>query len=77
MHRIKAKPFVELWLEAYEKNERIPWIASTMGISEQTVYKLKRACIRAGIELPDLNRTFGETIDVKAMNELIKKQLNQ
>lgn len=75
--RIKAADFVQLWIEAVNNRESISWIARTIGCSDQHVHVLASNLRKTGVELPNIRRTFVETIDVNKMNELIKKQLGE
>lgn len=74
--RVTAEQFVRLWMEAVEKREKISWIANTIGCSDQSVHIMASNLRKKGVELPNIRRTFIETIDVNKMNELIKKQFN-
>lgn len=72
--RVKAEQFVRLWMEAVEKRESISWIASTIGCSDQTVHIMAGNLRKRGVELPNIRRTFVETIDVNKMNALIREK---
>ena len=74
MSKIKAEPFVQLWLEACEKREPVSWIAATLGVSDQTVHRLATNLRRNGVKLPPIRRPFVEPVDVTRMNDLIMKQ---
>ena len=74
MSKIKAKDFVQLWLEACEKRESIGWIANTIGVSDQTVHKLAANLRHNGVELPPIRRPFVEPVDVNQLNKLISEQ---
>lgn len=73
--RVKAEDFVRLWMEAVDKRESIAWIANTIGCSSQTVSVMASSLRTQGVSLPSIRRTFVETIDVDAMNKLIRDKL--
>lgn len=72
--RIKSEDFVRLWMEAVENREKISWIANTIGCSDQHVHLLAGTLRKQGVNLPNIRRTFVETIDVNKMNELIRQK---
>lgn len=72
--RVKASDFVRLWMEAVENRESIAWIANTIGCSSQTVSIMASNLRKQGVVLPNIRRTFVETIDVEAMNKLIRSK---
>lgn len=76
MSRIKAKHFVALWLEAYEKGEGIPYIADILKRPQSTVHGIANTLRVNGVELPSLRRKYIETVNVKDMNKMIKEKLN-
>ena len=74
MSKVKAEQFVRLWNEAVEKREGIQWIARTIGCSDQHVHSMAASLRKQGVNLPDIRRTFVETIDVKTLNRLIAEK---
>jgi hypothetical protein len=75
MSKIKAKHFITLWLEAYEKGEGIPFIAKTINRPQSTVHSIASTLRRSGIELPSLRRKYIESVDIEDMNRLIREKL--
>jgi hypothetical protein len=75
--RVKAEDFVRIWMEAVENRNGISWIASTIGCSDQTVNVMASNLRKHGVILPNIRRTFVETIDVKAMNKLISDKFGK
>jgi DNA-binding transcriptional regulator LsrR (DeoR family) len=75
--RVKPEQFVRLWLEAYRNGQKISWIAETMGVSDASVSRMASSCRKNGVKLPNLRRTFTETINVNAMNKMISLQLDK
>jgi hypothetical protein len=75
MGKIKAKQFITLWLEAYEKGEGIPWIAQTIKRPQSTVHSIASTLRRSGVELPSLRRKYIETVNIDEMNKLIREKL--
>lgn len=74
MGKIKAEQFVRLWMEAVENRHGVSWIAKTIGCSDQTVHKMASSLRSKGVELPNIRRTFVETVDVKTLNRLIAEK---
>lgn len=74
MSKIKAEQFVRLWNEAVENRNGISWIAHTVGCSDQTVHVMANSLRKQGVELPNIRRTFVETVDVKKLNRLIAEK---
>lgn len=74
MSKIKAEQFVRLWNEAVENREGISWIANTIGCSDQTVHSMANTLRKQGVRLPNIRRTFVETVDVKTLNRLIAEK---
>jgi biotin operon repressor len=74
MSKIKAEQFVRLWNEAVENRESISWIAKTIGCSDQHVHTLATSLRKQGVQLPNIRRTFVETVNVKQLNRLIAEK---
>lgn len=74
MSKIKAVEFVRLWNEAVEKRESIGWIARTIGCSDQHVHHLASSLRKQGVNLPNIRRTFVETVDVSTLNRMIAEK---
>lgn len=74
MSKIKAIDFVRLWNEAVENRESIGWIANRMGCSAQTVQMMASSLRKQGVKLPNIRRTFVETVDVDTLNRLIAEK---
>lgn len=74
--RIKAEDFVRLWNEAVENRESLNWIANTIGCSNQTVSIMAAHLRKQGVGLPNIRRTFVETINVDQLNKLIRDKFN-
>lgn len=74
MSKIKAKDFVQIWLEACEKRESISWIANTIGVSDGRVHALAANLRKSGVELPPIRRPFVEPVDVSQLNNMISEQ---
>lgn len=72
--KVKAEQFVRLWNEAVEKRESISWIAKTIGCSDQHVHGMASTLRKQGVNLPNIRRTFVETIDVKTLNRIIAEK---
>lgn len=72
--RVKAEDFVRLWNEAVENRESINWIANTIGCSNQTVSVMAANLRKQGVKLPNIRRTFVETIDVNQLNRMIAEK---
>lgn len=73
-HRVKAEEFVRLWMEAVENRQGISWIAKTIGCSDQTVQIMASNLRKQGVELPNIRRTFVETVKVDDLNKLIRSK---
>jgi len=74
MSKIKAEQFVRLWNEAVENRHSIGWIAQRMGCSDQTVHSMASTLRKQGVKLPNIRRTFVETVDVKTLNRIIAEK---
>lgn len=74
MGKIKAEQFVSLWNEAVENRQSISWIAKTINCSDQTVHSMASTLRKQGVKLPNIRRTFVETVDVKQLNRLIAEK---
>lgn len=74
MSKIKAEQFVRLWNEAVENRHGVSWIAKTIGCSDQTVHVMAASLRNKGVKLPNIRRTFVETVDVKQLNRLIAEK---
>lgn len=72
--RVKAEDFVRLWNEAVENRESLNWIAGTIGCSNQTVSVMAANLRKQGVNLPNIRRTFVETINVDQLNKMIKEK---
>lgn len=72
--KVKAEHFVRLWNEAVENRHGIHWIADKIGCSDQHVHSLASALRGQGVQLPNIRRTFVETVDVKQLNRLIAEK---
>jgi biotin operon repressor len=72
--RVKAEDFVRLWNEAVENRESLNWIANTIGCSNQTVSTMAATLRKQGVNLPNIRRTFLETVDVDQLNKLIREK---
>lgn len=72
--KIKAEQFVRLWNEAVENRENINWIANKIGCSDQHVHHLASSLRSQGVKLPNIRRTFVETIDVNQLNRMIAEK---
>lgn len=73
-NKIKAEQFVVLWNEAVENRHPISWIAKTIGCSDQHVHSLASSLRSKGVKLPNIRRTFVETIDVNSLNRMIAEK---
>jgi DNA-binding transcriptional regulator LsrR (DeoR family) len=76
-NRVKAIDFVRLWMEAVENRQSISWIAKTIGCSDQTVHIMASNLRKQGVVLPNIRRTFVETINVDEMNKLIREKFGE
>lgn len=74
MSKIKADQFVRVWNEAVENRNSISWIAKTLGCSDQHVSVLAAALRSKGVNLPNIRRTFVETVDVNQLNRMIAEK---
>lgn len=74
MSKIKAEQFVRLWNEAVQNRHSISWIAQTIGCSDQNVHVMAASLRKQGVDLPNIRRTFVETIDVNKLNRIIAEQ---
>lgn len=74
MNKIKAEQFVRLWDEAVENRHGISWVARTIGCSDHHVHSLASSLRSQGVRLPNIRRTFVETIDVKQLNRIIAEK---
>jgi biotin operon repressor len=74
MTKIKAEQFVRLWNEAVDGRHGISWIAKTIGCSDQHVHSMAATLRKQGVKLPNIRRTFVETIDVKSLNRMIAEK---
>ena len=74
MGKVKAEQFVRLWNEAVEGRHGISWIAQKMNCSDQHVHQLAASLRSQGVKLPNIRRTFVETIDVAKLNRMIAEQ---
>jgi len=74
MSKIKAEQFVRLWNEAVENRHGVSWIAKTIGCSDQTVHSMAGTLRKQGVNLPNIRRTFVETVDVKKLNRMIAEK---
>lgn len=74
--KIKAEQFVRLWLEAVENRESVAWIAHKIGCSDQYVHTMASTLRSKGVELPNIRRTFIETVKVDDLNRLIKEKFD-
>jgi biotin operon repressor len=74
MSKIKAEQFVRLWNEAVENRHGVSWIAKTIGCSDQHVHALASSLRKQGVNLPNIRRTFVETVDVKQLNRMIAEK---
>jgi hypothetical protein len=74
MTRVKAEQFVRLWNEAVENRNGISWVAKTIGCSDQNVSQMAASLRKEGVMLPNIRRTFVETIDVKTLNRMIAEK---
>ncbi len=74
MSKIKAEQFVRLWNEAVQNRHSISWIARTIGCSDQTVHVMASSLRKQGVQLPNIRRTFVETVDVNKLNRMIAEQ---
>lgn len=74
MSKIKAEQFVRLWNEAVENRHGISWIAKTIDCSDQTVHSMAATLRKQGVQLPNIRRTFVETVDVKTLNRIIAEK---
>lgn len=72
--RIKAEDFVRLWMEAVENRNGISWLANTIGCSDQTVHIMASNLRKQGVNLPNIRRTFVETVKVDDLNKLIRQK---
>jgi predicted 3-demethylubiquinone-9 3-methyltransferase (glyoxalase superfamily) len=72
--RIRAEEFVRLWNEAVEHRETIGWIANKIGCSDQYVHQLAATLRKEGVKLPNIRRTFVETVNVQTLNRLIAEK---
>lgn len=72
--RVKADQFVRLWMEAVENREGVSWIAKTIGCSDATVHIMASNLRKQGVILPNIRRTFVETIKVADLNKLIREK---
>lgn len=74
MSKIKAEQFVRLWNEAVENRHGVSWIAKTIGCSDQHVHSLAASLRSQGVQLPNIRRTFVETVNVKQLNRMIAEK---
>lgn len=74
MSKIKAEQFVRLWNEAVENRHGISWIAKTIGCSDQHVSTMAASLRTQGVKLPNIRRTFVETVDVNRLNRMIAEK---
>lgn len=76
---IAPKQFVELWIEAYNTNQTLDWVATKLGVSRQAVIQ-KAGYMRArGVELPKMKLRVNQisSDDVDELNSLIFKEVKK
>lgn len=69
------RKFVDAWLDAYNKQQGVPAVASKMEIAVSTASAKANYLRRQGVKLPIMPRTRAPLNTVEELNELIASKL--